>query len=190
MLARRLPLAVFALAFVAVACAEGSPTISSGSPTAIASPTPVATSAPPPSPAPFPSASPALAEGRSFGYIKSVDAASSTLVFDLAQIFTGDAANKAAQEDGVIGPGESIDNDYYIRNVNPKLRTVPLSPAVQISIIEWTNCCEHTLSPDIATFAQAFPGPGPTDDFHGPTSPYWLTVRNGAIVKVEEQYLA
>jgi hypothetical protein len=143
---------------------QGSPTPFASSPAP--SPTPAPTSAQPPSP----SASPALAEGRSFGYIKSVNAAGSTLVFDLAQFFTGDAAIKAAQEDGVIGSGETLDNDYYIRNVNPLLRTVPLSPSVKISIIEWTNCCDHTLSPNLATFAQAFPGPGPTGDFRGPNS--------------------
>src|SRR5438034_8384751 len=172
---RRLCIAVFVLAFLGAACKQGTPALSKGTPTPITSPTLAGPSAPPPSLAPTPSPSPILAEGRSYGYIKSVDAASSTVVFDLAQFFTGDAANKAAREDGAIGPGESIDNDYYIRNVNPKLRSVPVSPTVKISIIQWTNCCEHTLSPSLATFAHAFPGPGPTDDFHGPNTSYWLT---------------
>jgi len=131
--------------------------------------------------------SPILSEGRSFGYIKSVDAGGLTLVFDLAQFFTGEAANVAARQDGVIGPGETIDNDAYIRNVNPKLRTVPISPGVTISIVHWTSCCDSIAS-DLTTFSHAFPGPGPTDDYHGPNSGYWLTVKNGVIVKIEEQY--
>ena len=186
---RRLCIAAVVLAALGVACKQGTQVLSEESPTPIASPTPATTSAPPPNLAPTPSASPILAEGRSYGYIKSVNAAGSTLVFDLAQFFTGDAANQAARADGKIGPGETIDNDFYIRNVNPKLRTVPISPTVKISIIQWTNCCEHTISPSLATFAHAFPGPGPTDDFHGPNTSYWLTVTNGQIVKIEEQYL-
>lgn len=108
-------------------------------------------------------------------------------MFDLAQFFTGAAADKAAQDDGVIGPGEHVDNDSYIRNVNPLLRTVPISPGVKITIVHWTSCCDSIAS-DLATFAQAFPGPGPTDDYRGPNSGYWLTVKNGAIVKIDEQY--
>jgi hypothetical protein len=191
MFVRRCAIAVAVFTLIAVACSEGSPSVSATSPSVTGlSPSPSVAS-PSPSPVPSPSGSPALAEGRSFGYIKSVDATASppTMVFDLAQFFSGADADKAAQEDGVIGPGEHVDNDFYIRNVNPLLRTVPISATVQISLIKWTNCCETKLSPDLATFASAFPGPGPTDDFHGPMSPYWLTVKNGVIVKIEEQYL-
>jgi hypothetical protein len=185
---RRLLVAAAALLFLGAACAKGSPLVAEqSSPPVTSSPSPVATSASPP--APSPSASPILAEGKSFGIIKSVDAANGTLVFDLEQFFSGDAANVAAREDGVIGPDESVDNDYYIRNVNPKLRTVPIGSDLEIVLIKWSNCCEHTFSPNLATFAKAFPGPGPSDDYRGPASPYWLTVENGVIVKIEEQYL-
>jgi hypothetical protein len=185
---RRLLVAASALAFLGAACAQGSPVVAGQSASPLTSPSPEVTSAPP-SASPSPAASPILAEGRSFGIIKSVDATYGTLVFDLEQFFSGDAANRAAREDGVIGPNESVDNDYYIRNVNPKLRTVPISSDLQIVLIKWSNCCEHTFSPNLATFAKAFPGPGPTDDFRGPASPYWLTVKGGVIVKIEEQYL-
>jgi hypothetical protein len=185
---RRLLVAGSALLFVGAACAKGSPLVAEqSSPPVTTSPSQAATSAPPPSPSP--SASPILAEGKSFGIIKSVDATNGTLVFDLEQFFSGDAADKAAQEDGVIGPGEHVDNDVYIRNVNPMLRTVPISSDLVIELIQWTNCCDNTISPNLATFAKGFPGPGPSDDFRGPASPYWLTVENGVIVKIEEQYL-
>jgi hypothetical protein len=185
---RRLLAATTIMAFVGMACSKGTTTQQAGSATPATSPA-SASPSPATTPPPSPSTSPALAEGRSFGAIKSVDAAGLKLVFDLEQFFTGEAADKAAQEDGVIGPGEHVDNDVYIRNVNPLLRTVPISATVSISIVRWTNCCEDRLSPNLATFAQAFPGPGPTDDFHGPNSAYWLTVKNGTIVKIEEQYL-
>jgi hypothetical protein len=185
---RRLLVAASALVFLGAACAKGSPAVAEqSSPPVTTTPSSAVTSAPPPSPSP--SSSPILAEGKSFGIIKSVDATNGTLVFDLEQFFSGDAANQAAREDGVIGPDESVPNDYYLRNVNPKLRTVPISSDLQIVLIKWSNCCDHTFSPNLATFAQAFPGPGPTDDFRGSSSPYWLTVENSVIVKIEEQYL-
>ena len=46
-----------------------------------------------------------------------------TITFDLIQFFTGEAATKAAAEDG---QGSPAPNDYYIRNVNPRLRTLPV----------------------------------------------------------------
>lgn len=186
---RRLLLAACTVVVLAAACAKGSSVVSGQSPTPATSPSPTPTAASAPPPSPSPSASPILAEGRSFGIIKSVDAANSELVFDLEQFFSGDAADKAAQEDGVIGPGEHVDNDVYIRNVNTKLRIVPISSDVDIVLIKWSNCCDHTFSPQLARFAQAFPGPDPNEDFRGPSSPYWLTVKDGAIVKIEEQYL-
>jgi hypothetical protein len=172
--------------FAAVACTTGSPAASDSSSPPVATTTLPPSSAPPVT-TPTPTPSPILTEGRSFGYIKSVDAGGLTLVFDLAQFFTGEAANAAARQDGVIGPGETIDNDAYIRNVNAKLRTVPISSGVKITIVHWTNCCDSIAS-DLTTFSHAFPGPGPTDDYQGPNSGYWLTVKNGVIVKIEEQY--
>jgi hypothetical protein len=185
MRARSVLLVVSVAALLGVACAKESPVVAG--PTSTLSPSPSETSPAPTTPSP--SGSPILAEGRSFGSIRSVDAAGGTLVFDLEQFFSGDAADKAAQEDGVIGPGEHVDNDVYIRNVNPMLRTVPISPDVDIELIQWSNCCDHTFSPTLERFAQGFPGPDPDEDFRGTASPYWLTVKDGAIVKIEEQYL-
>jgi hypothetical protein len=129
----------------------------------------------------------ALEDGRHFGFIMSIDASGSAMVFDLALFLTGDAANQAAIEDGVIQPGETIDNDYYIRNNNTKLRDLVLSPDVQIVLVNWPNCCETTVSGALADFAASFTTP--TDVYHGAQSPYWLTVDGGVVTKIEEQYL-
>ncbi|MFN8051222.1 MAG: hypothetical protein U0Q22_07305 [Acidimicrobiales bacterium] len=76
-------------------------------------------------------------DGTSFGYLKGVSISQSTITIDIAELLTGDAAVKAALEDGVLEPGEtSIDNDYYIRNKNPKLRTAPVSPSAEIKTLD------------------------------------------------------
>ena len=130
----------------------------------------------------------ALADGRHFGYIKAVDPGSRTLVFDLAEFLTGDEADRAAAEDGMIQPGEHVDNDYYIRNKNTKLRTMPYAADIGVRIVNWPDCCE-SIDGDIEPFAAAFRPGGETDLYHGPSSQYWLTVRDARIVEIEEQYL-
>ena len=92
---RRLCIAVFVLAFLGAACKEGTPALSKGTPTPNRSPTLAVPSASPPSLAPTPSASPILAEGRSYGYIKSVDLNGSSLVFDLVYLVLLGAAGLA-----------------------------------------------------------------------------------------------
>src|SRR5688572_11617641 len=65
-----------------------------------------------------------LKDGKHPGYLKSLDTTKLTLVVDVVQFLTGEAAEKAAKEDGK----EAF--DYYIRNQNPLLRTLPIAPDV------------------------------------------------------------
>lgn len=129
-----------------------------------------------------------LDDGRHFGYIKAVDPSSDSLVFDLAEFLTDDDADRAAAEDGVIQPGEHVDNDYYIRNKNTKLRTISYGAEVGVRVVNWPDCCE-SIDGDIEAFAAAFRPGGETDLYHGPSSQYWLTVSDGRILEIEEQYL-
>jgi hypothetical protein len=66
-----------------------------------------------------------LADGRHPVYLKTVDPDRPTITFDLIQFFTGEAATKAAAEDGEESPPP---NDYYIRNVNPGGGPCPCGP--------------------------------------------------------------
>ena len=61
---------------------------------------------------------------------KTVDPGQQTITFDLIQFFTGEAATKAAAEDGQESPPP---NDYYIRNVNSRLRTLPVRSGAPIT---------------------------------------------------------
>jgi hypothetical protein len=141
------------------------------------------------------SASPAvvveLPDGRSFGYIRSVDAGLRTLQFDLADFLEGDAADRAAVEDGVVDPGQHVENDYYIRNVNKRLRTLPYPADVSIRVVgDPPDLVDGTLDDFIAGFAndEVVPfGGGPT--YRGSHTQYWLTVKGGAVSMIEELYL-
>ncbi len=116
-----------------------------------------------------------LAEGRSFGFITSFGPGR-TAQFDLASFLTGAAADKAAAEDGVITPGQHVDNDYYIRNTNPKLRTITFSPSASIKLVDCNSGCKP--APSTLEKLRARPTP----------LPVWITIKQRIVVKVEEQY--
>ncbi len=179
------------VAVTLVACSKASPSTIATT-TLPASPsitTPAPTS---PSPSPSPSFSPTLPDGRSFGYIKdmrTIDGGVSTsayaLTFDLAYFLTGEAANQACMRDhrSECPPPD----DAYIVNNNPLLRTLPVSESATVELIDWANCCD-TTDGAIADFVGAMHAHD-TEGLYHSTSPYWITVQDGVVVKFEEQYL-
>src|SRR5205823_901133 len=126
----------------------------------------------PPSSSPVAASAP-LPDGRNFGYIKSLNASYRTLVFDLAYFYTGEAANQAAREDHKIGPHDTVDNDYYIRNNNPKLVTMHIADPVTLRVVDWQHCCD-LVAGDYNRLAAAFEPGAHASSYHGPDSPYWL----------------
>ena len=124
----------------------------------------------------------ALADGRHPVYVKTVDPNGQTITFDLIQFFTGDAATKAAAEDNKESPPP---NDYYIRNVNPRLRTLPVRAGAPITVnvlaAQATGSSTKDVSVTLAKLASYFPNSG--------TPPFWITVEQGQVTKLAQQYL-
>ncbi len=108
------------------------------------------------------------------------------LDIDYVQFLTGEKADEAAREDGEIGPGEHVPNDYYIRNVNPKIRTFEIGEDVEIVVETYPITTEGFVlrkqELDFATFKQAF-------ENNEVTTLFWITLRDGVVVKIEEQYV-
>ena len=77
---------------------------------------------------------PALPDGRHFGEIYAVGHNQNPprLVIDIEQWFTDQAAVDAAIADG-INPDPGI-NGYYIRNENPRWRTIKIDPATGVTL--------------------------------------------------------
>jgi hypothetical protein len=123
-----------------------------------------------------------LADGRHPVYIKTVDPDQHTITFDLIQFFTGDAATKAAAEDGEESPPP---NDYYIRNVNSRLRTLPVRSDAPITVnvlaAGSTGSATKDVAVTLAELATYFPNSG--------TAPFWLTVDQGQVTKAAQQFL-
>jgi hypothetical protein len=149
-------------------------------PTATVSPTPSATATPDPN---------ALPDGRSFVYVKKVVGSSGdqSLTFDLALFLTDQAAADAATANGDESPPP---NGYYIVNKNAMLRTIPISPAVSIRYFPSSGpaCCAHKPG-TIDGFAAAVNGTAMTDYPDMSFSPWWITLQDGVIVKISQQYL-
>jgi hypothetical protein len=132
---------------------------------------------------------PELEDGEHFGFVEQVDPSDGTMVFDLAYFLTGRAANEAAAEHGDEVP---VPNDYYIVNDNDRLRTLTLAENAELSLLDWNHCCDERFDGDLETFARAIDeGTFEAGGFvyNGTLSPYWVTVHDGEIVRIEEQYL-
>jgi len=114
-----------------------------------------------------------------------------TVMVDIARWWAGPEAVKAAVEHGFIRPGQALPNGYYIRNDSPMLRTLPLAPTVVVTVARCpTGCSTFGGTLDGLAAALAHPNPRATlaDDYR-PQSLYWLEIANGAVVRIDEQYL-
>ena len=131
-----------------------------------------------------------LADGTYFGFVKSIDTGSDAMAFDLACFYTGDEANEQAAQRGDEVP---VPNDVYIVNDNPATRDVPVDPGTELRLIDWNACCETSPGAELDALATAVA----QEDFveidgrryAGSLSPYWITIEDGRVVLIEEQFL-
>ena len=132
------------------------------------------------------------AAGERFGYIRSVSTAgpAATLAFDEAEFLTGDEAQRAAEEDGVVQPGEPVPNDYYIRNPDKTTQTLPIATDAKITARR-CSLCRNGEPGDLEDFLASFMKTGQTfaDPYRGAKSQYWLTIEDGTVVGIDEQYV-
>ena len=131
----------------------------------------------------------ALEDGRHFGYVRSVDPNEGTIEFDLAYFLSGEEANQAYQEaTGDTGP---VPNDHFVVNDNALLRTLTLAPDVSLRLLDWNRCCETFFDGDLSLFAEAIEQQGDVTDgdlIYRGLSQWWITVRDGVVTQIEEQY--
>jgi len=171
---------LLSLALIAAGCGGGGDEKAAGEPTQ----TQVQTSTQPAPPGPSPA--------EHFGYIRSVSTAgpAATLAFDEAQFLTGDAAQKAAEEDGVVAHGESVPNDYYIRNRDKTTQTLRIANDAKITA-KRCPLCRHGRPGELGPFLASFMKGRQTyaDPYRGKYALYWLTIEDGQVAAVDEQYV-
>ncbi len=117
-----------------------------------------------------------LPDGRWFGFATGVS--DTNVTFDLACWFSGSAAADAAAEDGEESPPP---NDYYIRNTNDQLRTIPASGSTSVTWLPTADPADAATS-SYAEWVEVWP-----------TRSYlpglWLDIEGGEITLIEEQYV-
>ena len=133
------------------------------------------------------------AAGERFGYIRSVSTAgpTATLAFDEAEFLTGEEAQRAAEEDGRVPAGEGVPNDYYVRNPDKSTETLRVAADAEITARR-CHLCRDGKPGNVEDFLAAFMDPSPktfADPYRGAKSQYWLTIEDGTVVAIDEQYV-
>ena len=143
-------------------------------------------------------------DGRYFGYIRAADAKAQTVSFDVAQFFFGEDVQKAAEEDGVVEPGEPVSNDHYERDRERGAEPVKVASGAAVTagwpasfLMRYVSRgayakCEKGTSPmpctavplSLESFFRAVGDLPPK--LHG--IPVWLTIDRGRVVRIDEQY--
>jgi hypothetical protein len=142
-------------------------------------PAPAPTPAPTPAPVPRITVDrvPVLADGRHPVYIRTVDGSRDRLVVDLVQVFHDQAAVTAAIADGK--PRDTARYlSTYVRNQNPRLRTLPLAADLRVDLRE---PCGDPPSRGVLLARLA-------SDAHRVGWYFVLTVSDGAVQQIEERF--
>lgn len=125
-----------------------------------------------------------------FGYIRSLSIASSTLQFDDAQWMTGTAGEDAAIAAGLCTEAtrsECLPNDFYIGNADDEAVTIPLASNLTIYMLTWNagDAGIKRQSIRLNEFANLLNDASA----HWNKLPYNVTVKNNAVIMIEEVYV-
>lgn len=135
-----------------------------------------------------PPAVPALADGRYPVMLSALDLDAGFVELDVVAWLTGDEARAAWLEQHPEDPG-GPPNGYVIANDDVTIRALPLGDGVAVRILRSGPAgVEH----QVATIAELRDHLADNIDPDGTWltySPYWIDVRGGEVVMLEEQYL-
>jgi hypothetical protein len=116
-----------------------------------------------------------LADGRHPVLLKAIDPAQGTVTFDLVQFFRDEEATREAAKDHQESPPP---NDSYMRNVNPRLRTLPVGADANITANQLAGSNENVpvSLAKLASLTRAGSGV------------FWITVRGDQIRQITQQW--
>ncbi|GIU94078.1 MAG: hypothetical protein KatS3mg012_0535 [Gaiellaceae bacterium] len=125
-----------------------------------------------------------------YGHIRSLTRVGPgfRLRFDPAFWLGGSTANRAAEEDGVIAPGEGVPNDYYVRDEARKLLTYRVPPSAKVTVLDRRL---RPFSISVAQLAAVVAGRNPTGRplYDRPRAlGYWILVDTDRVLALDQQY--
>jgi len=190
-------LLVFGIGYLAGSGSDGEQaTPTSTTPVATTGPPSSETSTPTPGATPIPSAvataEPAgndLPDGVYFVQLKDIQGGEEgplLLQYDLAYFLTGEDANQAAADRGYETP---VPNDFFIVNDNPKRRLTPLEGVYSVKYIPQSSGSTTPVKAHVSQFLEWMGQANQTDFPARDTSFWWITIENGSVTKIQQQYL-
>jgi hypothetical protein len=123
-------------------------------------------------------AAPVLEDGDHPAYITKVDGANDRIVVDVVQVFSDDEAVKAAIADGK-SPAEARYLTGWVRNENPRLRTLPLAADLKVDLL---GTCEESGSDREAVLTRLADNAKRKGDYY-----FMLTVSDGTVERIQER---
>ena len=111
-------------------------------------------------------------------FLKTVDPAGRLITFDLIQLYFGEEAIREELKDH--DTDRPAPNDVYMRNVNPRLRTLPVPVDATITVLD-NNLAPVKEPVSLTKLAAVMPRQS--------SLPFWITVRHGQVVRIAEQYI-
>jgi hypothetical protein len=168
-----------------------SPTATTPAPTS-ATRSPKPTDTPSPTPSPIATGEPGgdtLPDGRYFVQLTDIQGGEEgplLLQYDLAYFLTGEEANQAAEDRGLETP---VPNDYFIVNDDPKKRLTPLEGVYSVKYIPEGSGLSSPVKAHEAQFLGWMGETVQTDFPPKDTSWWWVTIENGSVTRIEQQYL-
>ena len=127
-----------------------------------------------------------------YGYVRSLVPSGSRylLRFDPALWLSGQTANRAAIEDGVIAPGDAVPNDYYIRNESKKQLAYTVLPGARVTVV--TNSASgglRTTRIAVSELAAIAAGRNPKKrNLYAPSLGYWIRIAGDRVTRLDQQY--
>ena len=128
-----------------------------------------------------------------FGHVKSLTRSGDhyEMRFDPTLFLSGETANKAAAEDGVIAPGEPMPNDNYRVEEGHRLYTYIVPSDAKVTVV--TNSGDPpqlgSTRISVAELAKIVGHTSTMRLFEPLDTGVWLTIRGDRVLAIEHQYV-
>jgi len=130
---------------------------------------------------------------RSFGHIATLspDGDGYRMRFDPAWFTSGETANDAAAEDGVVEPGQPVPNDNYRIEEGHRLLTylVPADTPVTVLTREGDPQSFGATPITVAELAQIVDGEKPVELYEPLDTGVWIRIHIDAVCAIDQQYV-
>ena len=125
-----------------------------------------------------------------FGHIRSLRARGDAfeLRLDPAWFLSGETANVAAAEDGVVEPGEPVPNDNYVVDEGRRLLTYTVPDEARVTVLTNRSGQIESTPISVAELARVLAGTSRIRLFEPLDSGVWVTTDNDSVRAIDQQY--